>query len=68
MNLLEIPRAGSYECVCVHADESVCWIGFLFRFFSTSSVKNPRGAFVLLKIHLIMLFTGPLPELVGFKR
>lgn len=37
-------------------------------FFFTASVKNRRGAFVLLKIHLIMSVAGSLPELVGFKR
>lgn len=49
--------------------EYLCWMGFLFRFFfHTGSVKNRRGAFVLLKIHLIMSVAGSLPELVGFKR
>lgn len=54
-------------CMQTHT-HTLCWMGFLFSFFSTGSVKNRRGAFVLLKVHLIMLVAGSLPELVGFKR
>lgn len=54
--------------MCMHTHS---WGFCLFHaFFSlpTGSVKNCTGAFVLLKIHLIMLGAGSLPELVGFKK
>lgn len=49
-----------------HTHTQIIYAGW--GFFSAGSVKNRRGAFVLLKIHLIMSVAGSLPELVGFKK
>lgn len=52
-------------CTHSHTYTHIAYLNKSRLFFST---KICKGAFVLMKIHLIMLGAGTLPELVGFKR